>query len=576
MMTPEQSREAMEGWIKASQNFMQGFFTQMANQQNLAQSGASPQFLNTADGEHLLQLQREHAELHARLWASIVGRKTGEEAESIIAVPSGDRRFKGGEWAASPVHDYMRQAYLINAQFLTEVADSLPIPDHLLRERVRFMTRQYVDALAPSNFAASNPEVVQRAVETNGESLTQGLLNLIADVEKGCISMTDESAFEVGRNLAVTPGSVIFENEVMQLIQYAPATEKVHKRPLLMIPPCINKYYILDLQPENSLVRYIVEQGFTVFMVSWRNPKAAQAQLGWEDYLDDGIFRALDVVRAITRVEKPNVLGFCIGGTMLASALAILRARGEDPVESATFLTTLLDFSETGDIACFIDEASVAAREATIGNGGLMGGRELSQVFSALRPNDLVWNYVVDNYLKGNKPAAFDLLYWNADSTNLPGPFAAFYLRNMYLENNLRVPGKLRLLGESVDLGRIECPAFFVASREDHIVPWRTSFLGRRLLGGETTFVLGASGHIAGVVNHPGKKKRSYWTNEAIPATSDEWLEGAAEHPGSWWPRWIEWLAARGGDQVPAREKLGSREYKPGEDAPGRYVKEGI
>lgn len=575
MMTPEQSREAMEGWIKASQNFMQGFFTQMATQQNLAQSGVPPQFLNV-DGERLAQLQREHAEMHARLWASVLGRKAGGEAEQIIAFPPGDRRFKGPEWAASPVHDYMRQAYLINARFLTEVADSLPIPDHLLRERVRFLTRQYVDALAPSNFAASNPEVVQRAVETNGESLTQGLLNLIGDVEKGSISMTDESAFEVGRNLAVTPGSVIFENEIMQLIQYAPTTDKVHKRPLLMVPPCINKYYILDLQPENSLVSYIVEQGFTVFMVSWRNPKAGQAQLGWEDYLEDGILRALDVVRAITRVEKPNVLGFCIGGTMLASALAILRARGEDPVESATFLTTMLDFAETGDIACFIDEASVAAREATIGNGGLLGGRELSQVFSSLRPNDLVWNYVVDNYLKGNKPPAFDLLYWNADSTNLPGPFAAFYLRNMYLENNLRVPGKLHLLGESVDLGRIECPAFFVASREDHIVPWRTSFLGRRLLGGETTFVLGASGHIAGVVNHPGKKKRSHWTNEAFPATSEEWLEGASEHPGSWWPRWIEWLAERSGDQVPAREKLGSRDYKPGEVAPGRYVKEGI
>lgn len=575
MMTPEQSREAMDSWIRASQNFVQGFFNQMATQQNLAQSGIQQPFLNT-DGERLAQLQREHAELHARLWASMVGRKAGEEADPVVVPPAGDRRFKGPEWAASPVHDYMRQAYMINARFLTEMADSLPIPDHLMRERVRFLTRQYVDALAPSNFAASNPEVVQRAVETNGESLTQGLLNLIGDVEKGGISMTDDSAFEVGRNLAVTPGSVVYENELMQLIQYAPATEKVYRRPLLMVPPCINKYYILDLQPENSFVRYIVEQGVTVFMVSWRNPKAAQAQLEWGDYLEDGIFVALEAVRSITRVEKPNVLGFCIGGTLLATALAVLRARGEDPVESVTFLTTLLDFADTGDIACFIDETSVAAREATIGKGGLMGGRELSQVFSALRPNDLVWNYVVDNYLKGNKPPAFDLLYWNADSTNLPGPFAAFYLRNMYLENNLRVPGGLRLLGEAVDLGRIECPAFFVASREDHIVPWHTSFLGRRLLGGETKFVLGASGHIAGVVNHPAKKKRSYWTNEAFPATSDEWLTGASEHAGSWWPCWIEWLGARSGEQMGAREKLGSREYKPGEDAPGRYVKESI
>lgn len=578
MMTPEQSRQAVEGWIKASQNFVQGVMTQIGMQQNAFSTdglNAMPQ-IPGLDSERMAQLHREHAEMHARLWASIVARPEGEEAGPIIAPAAGDRRFVGPEWASSPMHDYMRQAYLINARFLTRFAEELPIPDHVAKNRIQFMVRQYVDALAPSNFAVSNPEVVQKALDTKGESLTQGLLNLIGDMEKGRISMTDDSAFEVGRNLATTPGSVIFENEFMQLIQYAPATEKVYKRPLLIVPPCINKYYILDLQKENSFVRYVVEQGVTVFLISWRNPGPEQGKWGWDDYLDDGVINALQIVREITKVEKPNVLGFCIGGTLLASALAVLRARGEDPVESVTFLTSMLDFSETGDIACFIDETSVAAREATIGNGGIMNGLELQQTFSCLRPNDLIWNYVVDNYLKGNKPSAFDLLYWNADSTNLPGPFMGYYLRNMYLENNLRVPGKLTMLGESVDLGRIDCPSFFYASREDHIVPWRTSYLGRRLVGGETTFVLGASGHIAGVVNHPAKNKRSYWTNAGTAPTSEAWMQEAAEHKGSWWPHWIEWLQGRSGDMVAARGKLGSRSYKPGEDAPGRYVKESL
>lgn len=575
MMTPEQSREAVEGWVRASQNLMQGFFGQIAAQQTMLQTGLQSSF-SGAEGEHLSALQQEHAQLHVQLWTSMLARKAGEASEPVYPPPKGDKRFGGEEWSVSPIHDYMRQAYLINAHFLSKVTESLAIPDHQARDRVRFLTRQYIDALAPSNFVMSNPEVIQRAVETNGESLTQGMLNLISDVEKGGISMTDESAFTVGKNLAITPGTVVYENELMQLIQYAPLTQKVYKRPLLMVPPCINKYYILDLQPENSFVRYLVEQGFTVFMISWRNPKVAQAQLRWDDYLEMGIFVALEAVRAITRVERPNVLGFCIGGTMLATALSVLRARGEDPVESVTLLTTMLDFSDTGDIACFIDEATVAAREATIGSGGLMGGRELSQVFSSLRPNDLVWNYVVDNYLKGNRPPAFDLLFWNADSTNLPGPFATFYLRNMYLENNLRVPGRVRICGEAVDLGRVTCPAFMVASREDHIVPWGTSYLGRRLLGGETTFVLGASGHIAGIVNHPARNKRSYWHNDQTSATAEEWIQGAEETRGSWWPYWVEWLQQRSAEQVSARRRPGSAGYAPVEDAPGRYVKEGL
>ncbi|NSL55425.1 PHA/PHB synthase family protein [Uliginosibacterium aquaticum] len=576
-MTPEQSRAAVEGWMRASQDFMQGFMQQVsqvqASQPGLPPFAALPA-LPGLENEKMAALHREHAELHAKLWSSLAQRKPGDESEPIMAPPPGDRRFNAPEWSSSPLHDYMRQAYLINARFLNEVAENLPITDKLARSKLQFVMRQYVDAMAPSNFAATNPEVVQKALDTKGESLTQGLLNLIADVEKGRISMTDDSAFEVGGNLATTEGAVIFENELMQLIQYAPLTEKVCKRPLLIVPPCINKYYILDLQPENSFVRYAVEQGLTVFLVSWRNPKAEQNHLGWDDYLGEGVLRALEVVRAVSKQDKPNVMGFCIGGTLLASALAVAYARGEDPVESVTFLTSMLDFADTGEIACYIDETSVASSEATIGKGGLMAGKELSRVFSSLRPNDLIWNYVVDNYLKGNKPPAFDLLYWNSDSTNLPGPFAAYYLRNTYLENNLRVPGKLTMLGEAVDLGRISCPAYFLATREDHIVPWQTSYLGRRLLGGESTFVLGASGHIAGVINPAAKNKRSFWTNVAPASTSGDWMDSATEHRGSWWPHWVDWLKTRSGELVAARGKLGAKDYKVLEAAPGRYVKE--
>ncbi|HEX5127571.1 MAG TPA: class I poly(R)-hydroxyalkanoic acid synthase, partial [Rhodocyclaceae bacterium] len=579
--TPQQSRNAFEDLVRSGQSLMENFFAQLGKMP-IGMPGASatnpvaaalPSGVNVEAGK-LAQLQREHLERHAKLWATVANRKPEDSTEPVATPQPGDRRFNAPEWSASPVYDYIRQAYLINAQFLSAVADAMPVNDKLAKSRLQFLTRQYIDALSPANFAATNPEFIQRALDTKGESITAGVMNLIGDVEKGRISMTDDSAFEVGRNLATTQGAVIYENEVMQLIQYAPLTDKVYERPLLIVPPCINKYYILDLQPDNSFVRYAVEQGHTVFLVSWRNPKAEQAHLTWDNYIGDGVLQSLQVVRDITKVDKPNILGFCVGGTLVASALAVARARGEDPVESITLLTAFLDFADTGELSCFVDETSVAAREAAINK--VMPGRELSNMFSSLRPNDLVWNYVVDNYLKGNKPPAFDLLYWNADSTNLPGPFAAWYLRNTYLENNLRIPGKLEMLGEKVDLGRIECPAYFVATREDHIVPWKTSYLGRRLLGGESTFVLGASGHIAGIVNPASKNKRSYWTNASTTAMAEEWLQGAAEHKGSWWSNWADWLKARGGKQIAARSRLGNRHNKLIEAAPGRYVREKI
>ena len=529
----------------------------------------------TPDPNHLLiALQQEWQQRHLALWQAMLAKNKEAPVAPLVQPEPGDRRFSHPAWTESPIYDWMRQAYLLNAQYLKRMADAVPIPEQLPRNRVQFATRQLVDALAPSNFAATNPEFIKKALETQGESITQGIQNLIADMEKGRISMTDDAAFEVGRNLAITPGAVVFENELFQLLQYSPLTDKVAKRPLLVVPPCINKFYILDLQPENSFIRYAVEQGQTVFLVSWRNPQAEHGHLTWDDYIEQGPLTAIKLVQEISGQKQINALGFCVGGTILTSALAVARARGEDPVASLTLLTTLLDFTDVGEIGCFVDPAAVATREATIGKGGLLTARELSTTFSALRANDLIWQYVVGNYLKGNKPAAFDLLYWNADSTNLPGPFAAWYLRHLYLENSLRVPGKLTMCGVKADLRKVDMPSFILATREDHIVPWESSYLGRRHLGGQSTFVLGASGHIAGVINPAAKNKRSHWVNDSTTTKPDEWLAGASEAPGSWWPRWSTWLGQFADGQVAARGRLGNKKYSPGETAPGRYVKE--
>ena len=575
MSTPnDPSGAGLEGILQFGQSLAQNFF-QFLSQQSAAsgQGAAIPEAVILPGAERLMELQRDLASRHASLWSGLMQKKPGETSPPQVAPQPGDRRFAAPEWAESPVFDYLRQAYLLNAEYLSRVSDSLPIEDGRTKERIQFLTRQYVDAMAPSNFAATNPEFLKTAVETKGESITRGIKNLLADLEKGRISMTDDAAFEVGRNLAITPGSVIYENQLIQLIQYSPLTEKVHQTPLLIVPPCINKFYIMDLQPANSLVRFIVEQGFTVFLVSWKNAGPEDARTGWDDYLQLGPIAALEVVRDVTRVKKPHVLGFCVGGTILSSALAVLKGRGEDPVSSLTLMTTLLDFADPGELGCLIDENSVAAKEASIGKGGLLKGQELANVFSSLRANDLIWQYVVGNYLKGNKPQAFDLLYWNSDSTNLPGPFLAWYLRNMYLENNLRVPGKLKMLGVKVDLGKVDVPAYLLATREEHIVPWTSAYLARGLLGGDTTFVLGASGHIAGAINPASKNRRSYWVSDSNAAAPDEWLESASEQPGSWWSHWMTWLKPKSGKEVKARGRLGSPRNEPIEPAPGRYVK---
>ena len=410
-------------------------------------------------------------------------------------------------------------------------------------------------------------------METGGESLATGIKNLIDDIGKGRISMTDESAFDVGGNLAITPGAVIFENELIQVIQYKPLSGTVRERPLVMIPPAINKFYVLDLQPANSFVRYAVEQGHTVFMVSWRNVGADQGHLTWDDYLELGILRAIDVALAVTGADKTNALGFCVGGTMLGCAAAVLAARGEDKIQSLTFLTTMLDFTESGEIGLLIDEASVASREQTIGKGGIMPGRELAFVFSTLRGNDLIWPYVVGNYLEGRQPDAFDILYWNADSTNLSGPMYCWYVRNTYLENNLRIPAKTAQCGMPVDLMEIDAPVYVLASREDHIVPWQTAYRTARLVSGEVRFTLAASGHIAGVINPASRNKRSFWIDGKLGVQPELWIETAREVPGSWWTDWSAWLAAQAGKLVPARSQLGAAQFSEIEPAPGRYVK---
>ncbi len=526
-----------------------------------------------ADAVRMAELQRECATRHADLWRSMLASAPGQAVEPVAPVQRGDRRFSAPEWRESPIHDYLRQAYLINAEFVSGCAEALPCEDAREKARMRYLARQFVDALAPSNFAATNPEFVRIALETEGESISRGIANLLGDLGRGRISMTDESAFEVGRDLAVTPGEVIFENRLMQLIQYAPATAKVASKPLLIVPPCINKYYILDLSPENSFVRFVVESGITVFLISWKNAGADEAGLGWDDYVETGVFEALRVVRAITRVREPNVLGFCIGGTLLASALAVAGPLGHGRVASLTLMTTLLDFDEAGELGCLVDKDAVAARERAADEGELMLGRELAGVFASLRANDLIWPYVVGNYLKGERPPAFDLLYWNSDSTNLPGRFAAWYLRNMYLDNALRDPGRLAILGADVDLGRIDAPVYLFAAAEDHIVPWRGAYASRALLGGDTCFVLGASGHIAGAINPASKNRRSYRCDGPLTDDAGAWLAGSTEQPGSWWTHWIEWLRVRSGRLVAAREP-GNARFAPIEAAPGRYVTE--
>ncbi|MFN7723864.1 MAG: class I poly(R)-hydroxyalkanoic acid synthase [Rubrivivax sp.] len=534
--------------------------------------------------ERLAELQADYVRQATAAWNGALGAwgsATGAGAPSAAPAPAlSDRRFASPAWQQNPAAAFAAQMYLLNARTLQQMADGVQ-GDEKTKARVRFAVQQWIDAAAPSNFLAFNPDALQKAVETKGESIAQGVQHLLEDLQKGHVSQTDESVFEVGRNVATTEGAVVFENALFQLIEYKPLSAKVHERPMLFVPPCINKYYILDLQPDNSLIRYTVEQGHRTFVVSWRNPTAEMAGTTWDDYIEQGAIQAVHTVQALTGSAKINTLGFCVGGTILSTALAVLAARGEQPAASVTLLTTLLDFDSTGILDIFIDEAAVQLREMTIGpkapNGsGLLKGQELATTFSFLRPNDLVWNYVVGNYLKGETPPAFDLLYWNGDSTNLPGDMYCWYLRHTYLQNELKQPGRLTVCGEKLDLRLIEAPIFVYGSREDHIVPWTAAYASVPIFSGRrqpVRFVMGASGHIAGVINPPAKGKRSHWVSDATPATAQAWLDGASEHPGSWWPVWTEWLQPHAGKSVAAPKAYGGHGHAAIEPAPGRYVK---
>lgn len=527
----------------------------------------------THEPAKLAALQQHFIDEQKRLVEMFVLPNQQSTAGDTAPASAQDKRFAGEAWQSSPQFRYIAESYLSTYRLLLDSVDSLDVASDA-RKKMRFFLKQHLDAISPANFLATNPEALQSAIESRGETLKAGMENLVEDIEKGHISMTDEGAFKVGENIAVTPGGVVFENEIFQLVQYVPQTRQVHVRPLLIVPPCINKFYILDLRPDNSFVRYAVEQGFTVFIVSWRNVKAEQGHLTWDDYIANGVVKAIDNVRRITNVEKINALGFCVGGTLLASAIAVLRRMEYDVIESVTFLTTLLDFSDAGEVTSYINEDFITRREKEIGQGGVVSGSELAYAFTSLRANELIWNYVVGNYLKGTKPPAFDLLYWNSDATNLPGPWYAYYLRNMYSRNDLRKPDKLIMCGIPVNLTYVNMPAFVFAAKEDHIVPWRTAYASAALLGGKTQFVLGASGHIAGVVNPASKNKRSYRLGGAPVAEHQEWLEASTEVEGSWWPHWTAWLKQYSGRMIPARDKLGNADFTPTEPAPGRYVQE--
>jgi polyhydroxyalkanoate synthase subunit PhaC len=512
----------------------------------------------------LQQLQQSYVEQAQQLWAQ------GMSARPVV----GDRRFAAEAWAQNPAASFAAEQYLLNARTLLGMADAVQ-GDAKTKAQVRFAVEQWLAATSPSNFLALNPDAQKRAIDSKGESIAKGIQNMLADMQQGHMSMTDESQFEIGRNVATTEGAVVFENDIFQLIEYKPLTAKVFEKPFLVVPPCINKYYILDLQPANSLVRHLVAQGHRTFVLSWRNADASVQNKTWDDYIEDGAIKAVAACASITGSKQINGLGFCIGGTILATALGVLAARGEKPLASLTLLTSMLDFSDTGILDIFIDEKMVKYREQQIGNGGLLKGKELASTFSFLRPNDLVWNYVVGNYLKGETPPPFDLLYWNSDSTNLPGPMYCWYLRNTYHENNLVKPGKLTVCGQKLDLRKVDLPTYIYGSREDHIVPIGGAYASTQVLPGKKRFVMGASGHIAGVINPPAAKKRSHWIGKegVFPATHDAWLTTATEVPGSWWDDWCNWLKPYAGKQIAAPKSYGSAKFKVIEPAPGRYVK---
>ncbi len=530
-----------------------------------------------ADPAKLLEAQLAFWQAQADLWQRAMQRAQGEPVEPLIQAERGDRRFKDQAWDDQLLFDYIKQSYLLSADWMRGLVDKVDDQDPETHERVAFYTRQFISAMSPTNFALTNPTVLEKAKATGGQNLVDGLKHLLTDLERGKgrlkISMVDEKAFEVGKNVAVSEGQVVYQNDLMQLIQYAPTTETAFKRPLLLVPPWINKFYVLDLQPKNSFIKHAVDQGHTVFVVSWANPSEKHGQKTFEDYLLEGPLAAMEAIEKATGEGEINILGFCIGGILVSTLLAHLAAKGgSGRIKSATFLTSLFDFRDVGEARVFIDDDQVAQIERHTEEKGYLESRHMADMFSMMRENDLIWSFVVNNYLMGREPMAFDLLYWNADSTRMPAAMLVYYLKNFYQQNRLREPGGLTLAGTPIDVTSIKTPTYLMAAKDDHIAPWKSCYPGTQLLAGPKKFVLAASGHIAGVVNPPASKKYGHWTHSKLPKRADDWLEAATWHEGSWWPDWYRWLKPKGGKKVPARV-VGDGGLKPIEPAPGSYVK---
>ena len=577
---PAESARVFAEVAERSGRIMGEFLQRQAGGQGVAYSdefGVARAFTDLAarmlaDPWKLAEMQSKMFWDHVALWQSSLLRMLGKEVPSVAEAAKGDNRFRDAGWQDQFLFDYIKQSYLIAARHLHDAVSSVDGLSEETRKKVNFYTRQYIDALSPSNFALTNPQVLRETLHSGGQNLLKGLNNLLADIERGGIRMADEKAFKLGVNIATTPGKVVFQNELMQLIQYAPSTETVFKRPLLVMPPWINKYYILDLREKNSFVRWAVEQGHTVFVISWVNPDGRYAGKTFENYMLEGPLAALDAIGQATGENEVNVIGYCLGGTLLGATLAWMAQRNDRRATSATFFASLLDFSAPGELGVFIDEAQVENLERRMQERGYLEGSEMAATFNMLRANDLVWSFVVNNYLLGKDPFPFDLLYWNSDSTRMPAKMHSFYLREMYLANRLRVPGGITLGGVPIDLGKIAIPAYFVSTLEDHIAPWKSTYKGACLLSGPTRFVLGGSGHIAGIVNPPSAKKYGYWTGSELPESADEWQAGATRSEGSWWIDWQAWIAGRNGPaRAPARVP-GAGALQALADAPGSYV----
>ena len=534
----------------------------------------------TADPGRLASVQLPLWQDYAALWHNTARRMLGGEAEPVATPDKDDRRFKDAAWDEIEVFNFIKQSYLLTARWIQSTVSGVDGLDAKSANKVDFYTRQFINALSPSNFLVTNPEILRATAESGGQNLLDGLGNLLRDLERGdgrlSINMTDASAFEVGGNIAVTPGKVVFRNDLLELIQYTPVTEKVYQRPLLIMPPWINKFYILDLRQDNSLIKWAVDQGLTVFVISWVNPDGAFADKTFDDYMMEGPLAALEAIEQATGERQVNVIGYCIGGTLLAGTLAYMAATPETKwhgrVRSATFLASMVDFEEPGELGVFIDEEQLAHLGERMDEKGYLEGRDMATTFNLMRDNDLIWSFVVHNYLLGKAPFPFDLLYWNSDSTRMPAAMHKFYLRTMYLENKLVEPGGISLDGVPIDLRRIEVPVYILSTREDHIAPWKSTYAATQLYRGPARFVLSASGHIAGVVNPPAGNKYGYWTNDDIPERPDSWLDGAAEHDGSWWPDWMKWVRKHAGRKTTPARIPGDGALAAMEDAPGSYV----